>query len=320
MTRCNLAQATRLLATLLLLCFLLPCGGCRKAPAPGGSAGKLTVVTTLFPLYDFVRTIGGDKVSATLLLPPGVESHSFEPKPDDIIRINSAAVFIYTSEQMERWALKLIRGLEKKTTVVEAGRGAHLLEGDAHDHDHGAQHGRETGNDPHVWLDFANAQIMVDNMAAGLATRDSGNREYYLARAAALKERLKALDDRFKNELSDCATRNLLHGGHYAFGYLAHRYNLNYRAAKAVNADAEPTPGRLAALVRQIRAEKLPYIFSEELVSPRTAEIIANESGASILMLHGAHNIGRDDLASGVTFFSLMEQNLSNLKTGLGCR
>jgi zinc transport system substrate-binding protein len=128
------------------------------------------------------------------------------------------------------------------------------------------------------------------------------------------------LDERFKKGLSACSSRLFLHGGHYAFGYLAARYGLEYRAAYSVSANAEPTPKRVAEIVDLTKKSGQKYIFYEELISPTMANAIARESGASLLKLHGAHNVAREELDSGVTFISLMEKNLDNLKAGLQCR
>lgn len=174
--------------------------------------------------------------------------------------------------------------------------------------------------DPHLWLDFANARTMVDNILAGLVARDPAHRDLYSANAAAYKAKLADLDERYRKGLADCGKRVFLHGGHFAFGYLANRYGLRYESAYAVTADAEPSPARLAELIRDIRANGLRYIYAEELVEPRVADTIARETGARVLRLNGAHNIGRDDLAAGATFLSLMEQNLENLRIGLQCR
>ncbi len=318
------------LGALLFAALCIVCA-CQKKEAPRSQPQKLRVVTTLFPLYDFARNVGGDKVDVTLLLPPGIEPHSFEPRPDDLVRISKADLFIFTSEQMEPWAMKLIRGVAAESLlVVDSSKGARLLKaGAAKEHEGERSAGMAAGNDghrhgermdPHIWLDFGNAQIMVDNMATGMATRDPANREYYAARAAAYKAELQKLDDEFKAGLATCGTREFLHGGHYAFGYLANRYGLMYRSAQAVNPDAEPTPATIAGLIKLMREHKLNYVYSEELLSPRNAEMIAKESGAKILMLHGAHNISRDELASGATFIALMKRNLESLRTGLQCR
>ncbi|TWJ33574.1 metal ABC transporter substrate-binding protein [Geobacter argillaceus] len=321
----------RLLPGAILFAALCIVCACQKNDAPRSQHQKLRVVTTLFPLYDFAREIGGDKVDVTLLLPPGVEPHSFEPRPDDLVRISKADLFIFTSEQMEPWAMKLIKGVaEKSLLVVDSSKGARLLKAGAAKEHKGEQsagmtagndgHHHGEGMDPHIWLDFSNARIMVDNMATGMATKDPANREYYTARAAAYKTELQKLDDEFKAGLATCGTREFLHGGHYAFGYLANRYGLTYRSAQAVNPDAEPTPATIAGLVKLMREHHLTYVYSEELLSPRNAEMIAKESGAKILMLHGAHNISKDELASGATFIALMKKNLATLRTGLQCR
>jgi zinc transport system substrate-binding protein len=293
----------------------------KEAKAPGPVQKKLSVITSLFPLYDFARTVGGDKVDVTLLLPPGVEAHHFDPRPDDIIKITKADVFIYTNEQMEPWAGKLLRGVASSTLlVVDSSKGVKLLEA-APGEEHGGEHQHHhDGIDPHIWLDFANARIMVDNIATGMAEKDPANRDYYATKAAVYKAELQKLDDEFKAGLTACGTREFLHGGHNAFGYLTRRYGLTYRPAlQSMSADSEPTPAELAGLVKHMRKQGLKYIYSEELLSPRTAETIAKETGAGILLFHGAHNISREDLDKGVTFISLMKKNLENLRIGLQC-
>lgn len=303
------------LLVLLLIPALLSCQK-REQHNPG----KLQVVTTLFPLYDFARQIGGGKVDVTLLLPPGMEPHSFEPKPDDIIRVSRADIFIFTNRYMEPWAAQIVDSAGKKGLTVDASRGVNLYKaGEEKAEDDG--HGHRAGSmDPHVWLDFDNDRIMVDNILAAFVAKDPANRQYYTANAVAYKAKLADLDGRFKAGLSRCATRDFLHGGHFAFGYLARRYNLHYQSAYALNAEAEPTAGKLTGLIRQMRVSGLKYIYTEELLNPRVAETIARETGAQLLRLHGAHNISKADFDRRVTFISLMEENLKNLRTGLQCQ
>jgi len=316
--------------TLLLVLSLVLFTACQKketSPA-SGSPKKLVVVTTLFPLYDFARTIGGDKADVTLIIPPGVETHSFEPKPEDAVRVSKSDLFVFTNEDMEPWAVKFVGGVNSgKVTLVDSSKGVMFLKSGVADHaekDHGGKNGKEhnhaDGKDPHVWLDFDNARIMVENIAAAMVAKDPANKDYFNTNAAIAKKELKKLDDGFKSGLSTCSKRVILHGGHYTFGYLANRYGLQYVSASAVNADAEPTPAKLIALVKQVKAMNLKYVFSEELLSPRVSEMIAKEAGVSVLMLHGAHNIGREDSEQKTTFISLMNKNLTSLRTGLECR
>jgi zinc transport system substrate-binding protein len=305
---------------LVSLALLFACQR-KEAKAPALAQKKLSVITTLFPLYDFARTVGGDKVDVTLLLPPGVESHHFDPRPDDIVKITRADVLIYTNEQMEPWAGKLLKGVASASLlVVDSSKGVKLLESASEEEREGQHHPHHDGMDPHIWLDFANARIMVDNIAAGMAAKDPPNKDYYTAKATAYKSDLQKLDDDFKAGLTACGSREFLHGGHNAFGYLTRRYGLTYRPAlQSMSADSEPTPAELAGLVKHMRKHGLKYIYSEELLSPRTAETIAKETGARILMFHGAHNISKEDLDKGVTFITLMQKNLENLRTGLQC-
>lgn len=293
----------------------------QQTSAPTISPKKLSIVTTLFPLYDFARTIGGDKAEVALLLPPGVEAHSYQPKPDDAVRVSRADIFVYTNRYMEPWGVSFAQNIgSKRLTLVDSSIGVTFLQGgeeeaggDKHD-----QHG--SGMDPHIWLDFEKAIIMTRNIANAMIAKDPANRNYYAANEATLVARLQQLDGEFKKELSTCRNKTFLHGGHYTFGYLAHRYGLLYQSAAAVNADAEPTPATIIGLVKKVRELGLTHVFSEEMLSPRVAEMIARETGVSVLLLHGAHNISRQDLSKGVTFVELMNRNRENLVTGLGCR
>jgi zinc transport system substrate-binding protein len=313
-----------LIAGSLLTCLMFT-GACQKQTTPPPAAGpkKLVIVTTLFPLYDFVRAIGGDKVDVRLLLPPGVEAHSFEPKPEDALRTAKADLFIFTNSYMEPWAVSFVKGLNTGTIILlDSSAGVTFLKAGAEEEEHGHEgaHHHGGGMDPHIWLDFGNAQIMVANIATAMGAKDPANKDYYRTNADAYTAELKKLDVEYKAGLSSCGKKTFLHGGHYAFGYLAHRYGLQYESASAVNADAEPTPAKLMALVKRVRGSGLKYVFSEELLSPRVSEMIAKESGASVLLLHGAHNISKSDFERGVTFLALMRNNLTSLKTGLECK
>jgi zinc transport system substrate-binding protein len=274
------------------------------------------------------------------LLPPGVEPHSFEPKPDDIVRINKADLFIYTGKVMEPWAGDILKGLDnKKLIVVDTSQGITLMEERGeHEHKHGEnqekkgtdthkeghKHEQKEGHlhemDPHFWLDFVNAQKMVDHILEGLLKRDSANKEFYSKNAEQYKSKLNDLDLQFKETLSRCKKKMFIHAGHFAFGYMARRYGLQYIAAYGFSPDAEPSPKKLVELTKALKKHGLAHLYYEELITPRVAETIAKETGASLLMLHGAHNLTKDEFEKGVTFISLMEGNLKNLEVGLQCQ
>jgi zinc transport system substrate-binding protein len=279
---------------------------------------KLKVVTTLFPLYDFAKNIGGQKADITLLLPPGVEPHAFEPRPGDILKIHKADIFIYTGRFMEPWVEDILKSIGSQgPLVIDSSKVIKLSE------ETGENEGKhESGEmDPHIWLDFSNARKMVVNILDGFLRRDLANKDFYLKNAEDYKKKLDELDKNYRDSLSSCKKDTIIHGGHFAFGYLARRYHLKYLSAyKGFSPNAEPTPWSLIELSKKLKEHGISYIFYEELIMPKVSEAIAKETGAKLMMLHGAHNITKDEMDRGVTFISLMEQNLSNLKVGLECQ
>jgi zinc transport system substrate-binding protein len=302
------------LPILLLLSFLL---SCQPAKESNREDQKLRVIATIFPIYDFARNIGGDKINITMLLPPGTDAHHYELRPGDIIKVGKADIFLFTNFEMEPWAYKIINAAEKNTNMlaIETGNGAVLMsldkEGEHNDH--------VSGFDPHIWLDMDNAQKMVDNITAAFIKKDSRNSDYYLKNAHDYKLKLMALDQRYRTELNGCKTKIILHAGHWAFAYLAKRYNLKYIAAYNVLADAEPSPQKIVALFQQVKTEKVPYIYYEDMINPRLAHMIARETGVGLLKLNNGHDISRASIKNGESFISLMENNLINLKKGMRC-
>jgi zinc transport system substrate-binding protein len=306
----------------LIFCLVVVAVSCQKKEDIAQQSKRIKVVTTLFPLYDFARNIGGEHADVILLLPPGVEPHGFEPKPDDIVKINKAGVFIYTGKHMEPWAEKILKGTDNKfLIVVDSSKGIKLMkdaEEDGHAHKHGTA---EEEMDPHIWLDFGNAQIMADNILEGFIKADAVNADTYRKNADKYRAELSELDNKFREGLASCSTKYFIHGGHFAFGYMAKRYGLNYISAyHGFSPDSEPSAKRLAELVKNMKKHNIKHVFYEELVSPRVAEIIAKETGASLLQLHAGHNISKEDWDRKVTFIAAMQQTLSNLRTGLQCK
>lgn len=320
---------------MILLTVSLSSGCARsKDSRSEGQNGRLIVVATLFPLYDFARNIAGDSAEVKLLLPPGAEPHSFEPKPADIIMLNRADIFIYTNKVMEPWAEKLLKGTQSSSlSVVDASKGVRFIEGSIDDAEGSTQkhHSNSVkkdeydehevhGADPHIWLDFNNAMTMIDTIAKAFIERDPANKDVYQKNAEAYKARLEGLDNAYQKRLSNCRKKIFINGGHYTFGYLANRYALRYRAAYGFSPDAEPTARNLADITKTLRKEGLTHLFYEELLSPRIADTIAKETGATLLKLHGAHNISKEEFNANRTFIELMEKNLGNLMTGLQCQ
>lgn len=311
---------------LILLSLIL---SCKQVEEPVGKDKGLKVIATIFPLYDFARQVGGDKVTVTMLLPPAADAHHYELKPDDIVRVSKTDIFLFTSFEMEQWAYKIINAAAEKTNMlaVETGQGASLLPLSAsneHDADH--QPARQENEmehaakfDPHIWLDFDNAQKMIDNITTAFINKDPKNSETYKKNAQSYKLKLMELDKNYRAQLANCKSRTILHAGHWAFAYLAHRYNLKYVSAYNMSAESEPSPQQILTLIAQVKGQKLTYIYYEDLMSPRLAQTIAGETGAGLLKLNNGHDISKKDIKSGESFISLMERNLVNLKKGMQC-
>ena len=284
---------------------------------------KVEVVTTLFPTYDFAKQIGKGKVNVSLLLPPGVEPHAFEPKPADIVRISKADIFVYTGKFMEPWVEDILNGISNKNlVVVDASQGIGLMADKDHDeeaeHEHGHHH--HGGADPHIWLDLGNDQIMVNTIAKALVQKDPANSTFYLDNAKEYNAKLIALDQRFKETLSTAKYKTIIYGGHFAFGYFVRRYGLEHDSPyEGFSPNAEPSPKAVAELINKLKVSGIKYIYYEELLDPQVARVIASETGAKLELLHGAHNISKDELNRGVTFIDIMEDNLKKLKVGLEC-
>ncbi|MBF0570030.1 MAG: zinc ABC transporter substrate-binding protein, partial [Candidatus Omnitrophica bacterium] len=176
------------------------------------------------------------------------------------------------------------------------------------------------GKDPHIWLDPVLAQNMVTTIADAFAVRDPANKDFYLKNAESFKVKLKDLDQRYAAGLASCKTRTIIYAGHSAFGYLARRYGLTQVSPyKGFSPDAEPSPKGIKAIIDTIHQLDARVIYYEELVDPKVARVIAEETGARMELLSAAHNVSKKDLSSA-TYLGIMETNLLKLKDGLRCQ
>ena len=275
---------------------------------------NIKIITTLFPQYDFANEIVKDKGEVKLLLPPGVEAHSYEPTPKDIVDIRKADVFIYTGKYMEPWAEKMIKEIDDSTIVIDISKGIELVDEEDWEHNH-----EHHGKDPHIWLDPVYAQKIVDNILEGIIKADSKNENFYRQNAGNYKEKLAELDKKFVETFSKVKHKTIIHGGHFAFGYFAKRYGLEYISPyDGFSPNAEPTPKKISELMNNMKSLGLNVIYYEELIDPKVAKIISEETGGKMLLLHGAHNISKEELESGISYIEIMESNLDRLKEGLG--
>lgn len=284
------------------------------------SAENLLVITSIFPLKEFAQAVGGERVNVTLLLPPGAEPHTWEPKPSDVVGLSKADIFIYIGAQMEPWVNGVLKAVDNpKVQVIEASQGLLLL-GTEQAKNHPPKEVARGGFDPHIWLNFEYDQKIVDTIVKVLSKKDPDGSEYYQRNGGAYKQRLRELDLNYKNGLSNCGSREFVLGGHAAFAYLAQKYGLKQVALYGISPNSEPTPQKMAEVIEMAKKYRVQAIYFEELVSDKLAKAIAKEVRAKTLVLNDGANLTRTEIKSKVTFISIMEKNLENLKYGLNCQ
>lgn len=325
----------KLVWVLSLCAALLALVGCGQTPQE--NQGKLQVVTTVYPVYDVVKKVAGDQADVTLLVPPGAEPHDWEPTASDLKKIGQAKVFFYNGAGLEPTDQILKKEITRDATVVELSQGLDLLklqDDDDHDHDHdhdadhhdadhhdedhhaeGHHHHHHGGVDPHVWLDPQNVMKEAAVVADALAKADPAHADAYRANAKKYQDELAALDKDMDAALSSLANKNLV-VSHEAFGYLAARYGLTQIGIMGVDADAEPTPDRMAQLVEFIREHDVRTIYSEELVNPRLADAIAAETGAVVRVLNPIEGLTAAQEKAGYDYIKLQRENLTTLTAG----
>lgn len=284
------------------LAAILMVSGCQAAPP----AGRPLVVATIYPLWDFSRQVAGKRAEVVALVPPGVEPHDWEPSPRDVSRVQRATVFVYTGTALDAWAEKLRVDPKSRSTVVDASRGLSLLT-------------RGGATDPHMWLDPALARAQVQAIAVGFEQADPDGGKTYDKNAKRFSARLEALDRAFAAGLADCARREIV-TSHAAFAYLARRYRLAEVPLMGLAPEAEPSPADVAAIVKTARNLKVTHIFFEPLVSPRLAETLGREIGATPLPLNPVEGITKEQDAAGLGYIELMQANLASLRTALNCK
>ncbi|MDN5331043.1 MAG: zinc transport system substrate-binding protein [Tepidanaerobacteraceae bacterium] len=301
---------------LLVAAFFLITGCWHRVsrPAPQEN-GKIKIYTTMYPLYDFAAKIAGDMAVVEKVVPAGVEAHDFEPSPKLVAGIYEADVFVYLGGSIDPWAEKLAEQLLKEgVTVVKAGEG--LFQEEFHGDEENVSEENGHHLDPHVWLDPVLAKTMAERIAGAIAAKDGENAAYYRKNLEELKKRLDDLDEKYRNSLLPAKKRDFV-VNHAAFGYLARRYNLNQIAISGLSPQQEPSPKKLAELSKLCKEKDIRYIMVEAASSSKLADVLARETGTKVLVLHPLENLTEEDMKAGKDYFSIMLENLENLKKAL---
>jgi len=289
---------------------------------------KPVIVTTLFPFYDITSKLVEDKAELSLLLPPGVEPHSFEPTPQDIIQIQEADIFIYTGDIMEPWVKDIVANIPESVKIINASDDITLIES-TDDHSHDDDHGHEdeekenksgSNLDPHFWLDFNNSIIATNTISRAISALNIVDNNNLEQNTKSIITSLEQLDTDYKTTLASCKNKTILQAGHRTFEYLSRKYKLTYITTEELSPNSDTSAQDIAKLVKEVRETKAKAIFSEELIEPRIANTIASETRVPVLELNGAHNISAEQFKSKISFVDIMKQNLENLSIGLECK
>ncbi len=289
-------RVTVLAALLALLAVLI-----------GVAQPKLKAVASFYIPYELTKNVGGDRIEVKNLVPAGASAHDYEPTPADIKAVEEAQVFVYHGASMDdAWVKKLLSVVRnrERIVIIEATKGLPLRKAEEEEFEY----------DPHVWLDPVLAKEMIKQIRDGLTVADRSS--VYSENAKQYTAKLDALDATIREGLKSCRLRDLI-VSHRFMDYFAARYNLRAHALSGLE-PSEPTPQRLAELIRLGREKGIKYIFAEKLDALKALEVLARELGAQILPLSSIE--GQEEERAGKTYLVLMEENLKNLRIGLECR
>ena len=323
----------------LVLCLAVIVQGCAGYPADkdGGHReqnktnenGRLSVVTTIFPPYDFVREIAGDCVDLKMLLKPGEESHSYEPTPQYMIAIENSDVFIYVGGENDVWVEDILSSMPDKDRVsirlldcVETEEEEHVEgmkepAGDSHHEMHGEEEheGSVHEIDEHVWTSPVNASVIVEKIKEVLIQKDSENKAAYEENADRYQTELAQLDKRFREVVRQSKRNLLIFGDRFPFLYFAKEYGLEYYAAfPGCAGDTEPSAATMVFLIEKAKDENVPAVLKMELSNADIANAVAEASGTEVRIFYSCHNLSAEDFEKGETYLTMMQKNADTLK------
>ena len=314
----------------MILALLLLLSACGQSTEEDTDPDQLTVVATVFPAYDFARAVGGDLADVQLLLPPGTESHSYEPTPADILAVQDCDLFIYLGGESDTWVETILESVELRGQTLRMVDCVPLLEeetvegmesyeeGHDHDHDEAPGLGEVVGYDEHVWTSPKNAALITRAVGDKLAELDPANADTYAANSADYAAQIEDLDREFADFFAGVEDRTMVFGDRFPLRYFAEEFGIDYYAAfPGCSTQTEPSAATIAFLTDKVREEQISTVWYIEFSNHLVADSIAESAGVKTAMFHTCHNVSADDLAAGATYVSLMEQNLETLRENL---
>jgi zinc transport system substrate-binding protein len=265
---------------------------------------KLVVVSSIFPIDEFVKKVGGDLIESSLIIPAGIESHDFDPTISQIQTISSADVLVYNGLGIENWLSKI-----DSAHKIDASNGVNASYSDK----------RNMTLDPHIWLDPLLAKKQVENIRDGLILIDPNNKDTYNSNAKSFLDDLDELDKTIKTQLESCKKKDFI-SFHNSFSYFAKRYGLTQHSISESGPEAEVTSARLVEIINVAKNLSLDVIYSEELMDPRYALVIAQEiPNGKVLVLSPIEGLTKNEQNAGIRYIDKMNENIRNLSLGLEC-
>jgi len=299
-----------------------PAGCASEPPQMEQDDGTLQVVATIFPGYDFARAVGGEQVSLTMLLPPGSETHSFEPTIQDIAKIQSCDLFLYTGGESDAWVDGILDSIDTaNVTILKMMDAVNTVEEEQKEGmeaEHDEQEGDEPEYDEHVWTSPVNAIKICKAVEESLSALDPEHKTTYRANCDAYAAQLQALDGEFRAVTQSAVRDTLIFADRFPFRYFVDEYGLNYYAAfPGCSTETEASAQTVAFLIDKVKDEKLPVVFYIEFSNEKMADTICEATGAEKRLLHSCHNVTKSELEQGVTYVELMTQNVEALRKAL---
>ncbi|MBQ6893129.1 MAG: zinc ABC transporter substrate-binding protein [Clostridia bacterium] len=303
---------------LILICALLLLTSCGKQT----DDGKLNIVATMFPQYDFAREIAKDSANVELLLDFGADSHSYEPTPADIIRISKADLFIYTGDDMELWAKKLLESADVKESIDSGS--LHVLDLSKHvelvcfGHEHEGEHDHDEEYDTHIWTSPKNALKMCKAITDSICSIDESGTTTYQNNFESYSAKLSSLSEKMTEAAESAMLDTAYFGGSFAFAYMFRDMGLSHVSIyEGCASHAEPSAAALTKMVEAIKAGGAKYVLYDAASEQKIAEAIADECDIEVLHLHAIHNITKAEFDAGENYISLMEKNIETLRKAL---
>ena len=278
------------------------------------STGKISVVTTIFPYYDFARSVSKGTCDVDMLLKPGSDVHSFEPTPSDILKIRNADLFIYNGGESDEWVESILESLgdsDKPVVMKMTDYVKPLTEMDA-------DHHAEDEEDEHIWTSLDNAKTLVSKISDEVSKLDQKNKSVYSKNSSDYIEKISKVQGEIENTVNSSKSKKIVVGDRFPLLYFATEFSLDWECAfPGCSTETEPSLDRLSKLTDTIEKDKIKTILKLEMSENKVADTLADETNTKVRTFYSAESVSKEDFANNITYVDLMERNNNALKEAL---